>query len=63
MEKKHLYVLVIAAIFGLMMILPASAVILYPKYTPISNTMFKPVAIKIPSVPTKNITETIQPQF
>jgi hypothetical protein len=63
MEKKHLYVLVIAAIVGLMLILPASAAISFQKNTPIANTMFKPIPIKIPSVPIKNISVIDQPQL
>jgi hypothetical protein len=61
MEKKHLYVLLIAAILGLMLILPASAAISFQKYTPISNTILKPVAIRIPSIPIKNVSGPVQP--
>jgi hypothetical protein len=61
MEKKYLYVIVIAAIFGLMLVLPASAAISFQKYTPISNTMLKPVATRIPSVPVKNVSGPVQP--
>jgi hypothetical protein len=60
MEKKHLYVLAIAIVFGLMLVLPASAAISFQKYTPISNTMLKPVAIKIPSIPLKNVSGPVQ---
>jgi hypothetical protein len=63
MEKKHLYVLVIAAIFGLMLILPVSAAISFQKYTPTGNTIFKPVATLIQSVPLKNVPVTVQPQL
>ncbi len=63
MEKKHLYVLVIAAIFGLMLILPASAAISFQKYSPTGNTMYKPVATPIPSFPFKNVPVIVQPQL
>jgi hypothetical protein len=63
MKKNHLFILVITAIVGLMLVLPASAEISFHKYTPVSSTMVKPAAIRIPSVPIKNSSETIQPQL
>jgi hypothetical protein len=63
MEKKHLYVLVIAAIVGLVLILPASAAISFQKYTPTGNTLFKPVVTPSPSVPFKNFPVFIQPEL
>ncbi|MCU0630479.1 MAG: hypothetical protein MUF37_04940 [Methanoregulaceae archaeon] len=61
MENKRLYVLVIAAIVGLVLILPASAAISFQKYTP-TGTIFKPVATPTPVIPVKNISVINQPE-
>jgi len=63
MEKKRLYVPMIAVVFVLILILPASAAISFQKYTPDANTMFKPIPIRIPSIPIKNISVIDQPQL
>jgi hypothetical protein len=47
----------------LILILPASAAISFQKYTPGANTIFKPIPIRIPSIPIKNISVIDQPQL